>query len=51
MSADEKLNNIYLHHLDGVEEGEGQGCRDHQDGTESKQVGANARTLITNWKT
>ena len=48
MSADEKLNNFYLHHLHGVEEGEGQGGRNHQDGAEGKQVRADARTLVTN---
>ena len=37
----------YLDHLDGVEEGEGEGDQHQQQGEDSEDVGDNAGALIT----
>ena len=37
---------VLLHHLDGVEEGEGERGDDHEDGGDGEQVGANPWTLF-----
>ena len=38
---------IYLDHLDGVEEGEGERDQHQQQGADGEEVGDKARTLIT----
>ena len=37
---------VLLHHLDRVEEGEGEGGDDHEDGGDGEQVGTNPGTLL-----
>ena len=45
------MNNrdCYLDHLDGVEEGEGEGGQHDQHGAEGEEEGADARCLLTVW--
>ena len=47
MSCSVKKVVIYLDHLDGVEEGEGEGDQNQQQGADGEEVGDKARTLIT----
>ena len=47
MSCSVKEAYNYLDHLDGVEEGEGEGDQHQQQGADGEEVGDKARTLIT----
>ena len=40
---------VYLDHLDGVEEREGKGGEDYQDGAQGEQQGADPRRLLAVW--